>query len=85
MYCLSPPMSEPPEGMQENFYGQSSDLSYALPAGAVTAARHQVVFKRLLIGAFTTIGTFLTLLNNSFSSIKYAEAQLIGLNIQTFI
>lgn len=78
-------MSEPPEGMQENVYGQPSDLSYALPVGKVTAARHQVVFKRLLIIAFTTIGTFLTLLNNSFSSIKYAEAQLTGLNIQAFI
>lgn len=78
MYCLSPPMSEPPEGMQENF-------SDALPAGALTAACHQVVSKRLLSVAFTTIGMFLRLLKDSFSGINDAEAQLIGLNIQTFI
>lgn len=57
-----------------------SDLSIARPSGAVTAAHHRVA----LSAAFTTITTFLTLLNNSFSRIKHAEAQLMGLNKQTF-
>lgn len=67
MYCLSPPMSEPPEGMQEN-------LSNALPAAAVTAARHQAVSKRLPSAALTTIGMILTRLHDSFSRINYRSA-----------